>query len=214
MMESPLTPQTPALSTFLANIGGVNVSTRGDLIYWTGGLAVDADGSPRAYHPQDTPGLDALANAGHPGNATHCGNWWGILKDNRGNPVVQTGADPAPGFYISTTSLSDGSRAWDDPKRFVDSETVPYIVIPPLFLGFAGKGGVCRLGDLAVAVNLANGRKVPCIIADVGPANEIGEGSIALAQALGVPCSARTGGCEDNSTRHISVEHGSCLRFK
>jgi len=195
--SSPITPQTPAASAFLKNIGGVDVYTRGDLVYWTGGLQVDADGSPRAYNPKDT-GLDALANAGRPGTASHRGNWWGILTDNHGEPVVQGAVDPAPGFYISTTSLSDGSRAWDDPRRFVDAETVPYIVIPPSFLGFAGKGGVCRLGDLAVAVNLTNGNKVPCIVADVGPSNEIGEGSIALAQALEVPSSPRTGGCEDN----------------
>ncbi len=189
-MNNPVFP-TAETSTLLKTVGGVNVYRRGDLVYWTGGLAIDADGSPHAYHPQDILGLDKLANAGRPGN------WCGIVTDSHGSPVVQGAADPAPGYYVSTTSLTDSSHAWNDPRRFVDAETVPFIVVPPSFTGFLGKGGLCRLGDLALVVNLDNGRKVPCIIADIGPADELGEGSIALAQALDVACSPRRGGCEE-----------------
>ena len=38
--------------------------------YETNHTAVDADGAPNAYHPDDI-GLDALANAGYPHT-----NWW------------------------------------------------------------------------------------------------------------------------------------------
>lgn len=187
-MDIPIM-DSPA-STCITAVGGVNVYQRGDLCYWTGGLAIDADGCPRAYHPQSDRGLDDLANAGRPGN------WWGIVTDANGAAVVQGQADPAPGYYISTTALTDSSKAWNDPLRFVDSEAVPFLVVPPSFIGFMGKGGLCRLGDLALAVNLDNGKKVPCIIADIGPADELGEGSIALADTLDIPWSPRTGGCE------------------
>lgn len=190
-----MNPSTPGGDKKVATIGGVDVFVNGDIVHWTGGLAIDADGSPRAYNPDSERGLDNLANAGRPGDATHPGNWWGILCDQRGNPVVQGAADPAPGFYISMTALSDESRVWNDPRRFVDSETIPFLVIPGHFLGFMSKGGVCRVGDLAVCVNLANGNKVPCIVGDIGPADQLGEGSIALAAALGIPSSPRNGGC-------------------
>jgi hypothetical protein len=182
---------TSATSTLLKTVGGVNVYQRGDLVYWTGGLAVDADGSPRAYNPNSALGLDNLGNAGSRGN------WWALVVNRYGIPVMQGPSDPAPGFYISTTALTDSSKAWNDPARFVNAETVPYIVVPRSFIGFLGKGGVCRLGDLALVVNLDNGSKIPCIIADIGPNDELGEGSIALATALDIPCSPRSGGCED-----------------
>jgi RecA/RadA recombinase len=45
-----------------------------------------------------------------------------------------------------------------------------------------------------VVFNGKNGKIVNAIYADVGPSNKIGEGSIALAEALGIPSSPRTGG--------------------
>jgi hypothetical protein len=172
--------------TPLAVIGGIPVVQRGDVIYWTAGLAIDADGSPHAYHPDSALGLDRLANAGHPGN------WWGVVTDNgkaSGPPVIQSLDDPAPGYFISTTSLEDWSRDWNDPARQVNAETIPFIVLP------ANLPDVYhRLGDFAVVVNLANGKKAGAIVADIGPTDHIGEASIALAQALDIPSDPRTGG--------------------
>ena len=48
-----------------------------------------------------------------------------------------------------------------------------------------------RLGDFAFVVNLRNGKSSYAIYADVGA---LGEGSIALADALGVSSNARHGG--------------------
>lgn len=184
-------------STLLATIGGVNVQRRGDVVYWTGGLQVDADGSPRAYNPDSALGLDRLDNAGHPGN------WWGILTDNGrtfGKPIIQCATDPAPGFYISATSLYDPHRdyRWNDPRRFVNAETIPYVVLPPELRGALPGGPTLDLGDFAVVVNLANGRKAGAVVADIGPHGEIGEGSIALAGLLGVNADPRTGGTNEN----------------
>jgi hypothetical protein len=47
-----------------------------------------------------------------------------------------------------------------------------------------------RARDLADVFNLQNGKSSPAIFADTGPADRIGEGSIALAERLGFgpPC--------------------------
>lgn len=143
------------------------------------GMQIDADGSPRAYHRDSTPGLDRLANAGKPGR------WWGIACDPSGVPYVQKDTDPAPGFYVSTTSLFDRRYPESDPRRFVDAEHVPYVKIPRDLL----KRGA-KVGDLcAVAYG---GRLCLAIAADTGA--HPGEGSIALANALGIPSDPRHGG--------------------
>ena len=54
-------------------------------------MYIDADGSPRAYGPNNS-GLDYTANAGYPGN------WWALVTDASGNPILQGAADPYPGI--------------------------------------------------------------------------------------------------------------------
>ena len=145
-------------------------------------MSIDADGSPHAYNPQDT-GLDYLANAGRNGN------WWGLATDARGNPLIQGAQDPAPGYYVSTTSLTNAGFSNSDPRRYVNSETVAYIAIPPVLQNYGA-----RLGAIALVTNTNNGITSEAIVADIGPANEIGEGSIMLADNLGIPSNPRTGG--------------------
>jgi hypothetical protein len=41
-----------------------SVPSVGGAFFYESGLAIDADGAPRAYHPNDRLGLDSLANAG------------------------------------------------------------------------------------------------------------------------------------------------------
>jgi hypothetical protein len=94
--------------------------------------------SPRSAFNKS--GLDYLANAGKPGN------WWALVTDNgksSGNPVVQSSSDPAPSFYISTTSLEDSSVGREDPRRYVNAEWINFFVLP----GKLGLGA--KLGDLA-----------------------------------------------------------------
>lgn len=167
----------------LARIGTVEVRAHGPCLAWVSGLAVDADGAPRAYHPQSRKGLDALANAGGPGH------WWGVACDAQGIPFLQGAGDPAPGYYVSTTALQDGRFPVHSCRRYVDAETIPYIVLP------RGMPGTARLGDFALVMNLATGARCGAIWADIGPHGKLGEGSIALARALGIDASPRTGGC-------------------
>ena len=155
----------------------------GQAFFFISGMAIDADGAPNAYHPDDT-GLDELSNAGAPAR------WNGIITDRDGNPLVQQEGDPFPGYYISCTSLSDETREFTDPTRYVDASKIPYVVLPE---DVADRGGA-RLGDFAVVKNLRNGKSSFAIYADIGT---LGEGSVALADALGIWSDARQGGASD-----------------
>ena len=173
---------------FLKRIGYSNINTLADddsAFFYQSGLMIDADGAYHAYHPDGRSGLDYLANAGHPGN------WWALVTNNSqpsGNPVIQSASDPAPGFYISTTSLEDTKCNKTDPRRYVNAEALNFIVLP----GRIGLG--TKLGDFAVVIRPNTGAYDYAVYADVGPANKIGEASIALAAALGIPSNPKTGG--------------------
>jgi hypothetical protein len=155
-------------------------------------LVLDVDGAPRAYHPPtpqrpfgSPPALDDLRNAGKlPQKAGDPGQWWGIATLPTGFPCIQGPTDPAPGFFVSMTALGDPSiRNRCNPARYVDATTIPYISLP---LEVKRAGGA-RLGDFAAVYNVSNGKTAYAIYADSGPANRIGEGSVALARALGMP---------------------------
>jgi hypothetical protein len=155
------------------------------VLFWSCPLRVNADGHPQAYHPDGSPpGLDFLANAGRPGN------WWGIATDQSGVPHKQANDHPAPGFYVSTTALFDHTVQSHDPARYVHSGEVPFIVLPskPKFSPDQS------LGDLAMVFYPAAGKESWAIYADVGPANQIGEGSMALCETLGLSSSPKSGG--------------------
>jgi hypothetical protein len=147
--------------------------------YATERMAIDADGAPNAYHPQDK-GIDALANAGFPN-----GGWKSILAVDPADatrPFVQTDG-PFTGFFVSKTTLQDATRRDVDPRRYVDSTQVPYVVFPGQFHALTGTG---TMGDLAVVRNLRNGKATAAIVADVGPPSApLGEVSIRLAENLG-----------------------------
>jgi len=148
--------------------------------FFNAGMTIDADGALNAYNAANT-GLDDLSNAGEPGH------WDGVLQDEAGNPLVQGPDDPFPGYYISSTALADWTKNRFDPTRFVDASRVPYIALPGDLARLAG----ARLGDFAVVFNLRNRRFSFAIFADIGA---MGEGSIALADNVGIWSDARLGG--------------------
>jgi hypothetical protein len=106
--------------------------------------------------------------------------------------VIQGKNDPAPGYYVSMTALFDANITDErNPRRFVDAASIPYVVLPPEGFKHA------KLGDFASVVNLRNGKVAGAIIADESaPDLPMGEGSIALAKALGIDSNARSGGIE------------------
>ena len=160
-------------------------------VYFSG-LAIDADGAPNAYHPNDKPGIDALEHAGSPGN------WWALALDE-GRPVVQSQGEYS-GFYVSMTWLSreDDLYSQFDPEYWLDARKVRYIAIPETVF----KAGSAEKGDLAYVFNLANGKSSYAIVGDWGTENTLGEGSIALAEALGVDGNPRDGG-QDNQIAYV-----------
>jgi len=193
----------------LTTVGGIAVRRRrGETaFFFTAGMTIDADGAPRAYHPPligrpggAPPGLDDLRNAGRPGH------WFGIVTDNQGKPVVQRRGDPAPGFYVSATSLVQrGPFAAGDPRRYVDASTIPFFVLP----GPALHTGHARLGDFGAVWNRHTEKLAFAIFADIGPTTRIGEGSIALARELGIPDSPLSGGADDGISYVVFAGSGN-----
>lgn len=146
-------------------------------------MYIDADGSPRAYGPNNS-GLDYTANAGYPGN------WWALITDTNGDPILQGPSDPYPGMYVCATSLYDSHYGLSNPLRYVNSETVPYITMPTNVLS----SGNVHAGDVAYVYNTTTGQSCFAIYADAGNTTSIGEGSIYLASQIGVDPDVRTGG--------------------
>jgi len=172
----------------LKRIGYSNVYTLDDdasAFFYEAGMAIDADGGYHAYNPDGASGLDYLGNAGKPGD------WWALVTDNGqpdGNPIIQDASDPAPGFYVSTTSLEDPGESVDDPRRYVNAEAINFFVLP-------GKSSFgAKLDDFGVVIRPETGQWDYAVYADIGPANQIGEASIALASALGINSNPRNGG--------------------
>lgn len=165
--------------------------------FFKSGMTVDADGAPKAYHPEDI-GLDSLDNAGHDGE------WWALATDENGDPVIQGDDDPAPGYYVSMTALTDETKEETDPRAYVDATKIPYIVLPQNDDEKFLKKAKVKLGDFAAVYNGENGKLAFAIFADTseffaggGETTRFGEGSIALADALDIDSNPRTGGTDE-----------------
>lgn len=171
--------------TYMSTVGGFDTYRHNpsNATLYRAKFAVDADGSPRAYGPNNS-GLDWTANAGYPGN------WWGIVTDASGNPIIQNASNPYPGMYVSTTSLVNSAYGTNNPLRYTNSETVPYFAIPTFI---KNQGGI-RIGDVAYVYNTVTGQGCFAIYADTGPSGALGEGSMYLATQLGLNNSPKTGG--------------------
>lgn len=149
-------------------------------------MSIDADGSPRAYHPQDK-GLDKLEYAGRQGN------WWALVTDNgqsNGNPLIQQSGDPYPGYYISMTATVYRGFPDNSPARYIDAEKIPYFVLNQEVM----RSTSTQKGDIGYVYNRRTKKGCYAIFGDVGGYGKLGEGSIYLAQQLGINANPRTGG--------------------
>lgn len=172
------------MSLILATIKGVKVTQDDDgRVHWISGAAIDADGAngqngrPFAYRA-DNKGLDNYHNAGWP-NA----GWRNVLIDHGdGTPT----SDGHGNWYSSTTYAWPGRPL---PTRYVDAATVPYVVVNPLVRKHAAGVVIgCR------ARVTYKTKEILAVVADVSGVGDIGELSIAAAEALGIPESPRSGG--------------------
>lgn len=163
-------------------------------------MAIDGDGAngqtsapvyaPHGYTPEP---LDYLANAGSPGN------WYGIVTNRHGDPIVQSKLDPAPGAYVSATSYAYKGHEREDPRAYLDSNAVAYIVIPSHWRGLVDP---IVLGCKAMVTDTKTGNMLSAIVGDFGPRNKWGEASIAVAKFFGIPHSPKNGGTESAHFRY------------
>ena len=103
-----------------------------------------------------------------------------IPKDRGGYPCRYDAADGVRnGYFVSSTTLENRTPARSDGcavRRYLDAETVPYIVLP------RGGFGQVRVGDIAIVQS--KDRTVYALVGDEGPGTKLGEGSIALNASL------------------------------
>lgn len=163
-------------------------------VYFTADADIDADGANGQFgaiaaYRADNKGSELLANGGMKvvAGTVICAQPWArdiviLNKDNQ--PKIFPG-----GIIASKTWYRHPGKRLDDPAAYLDSETVPYIVVPPLIV--QATAGVVR-GCKARAS--WNGKSVDCMVGDLGPRKKVGEVSIAAARALGIPHSPRSGG--------------------
>jgi hypothetical protein len=165
-------------------------------VFFTADGDIDADGAngqnggPPAYKA-DNSGTEDLANGGMAirNGKVICAQPW--ARD-----IVILGPDNEPRVFdglmiASFTWYRDPGKQRDDPTAYVDAETVPYVVVPPLIV--QKTAGVVRGCKARVTLGA---KSVDCVVADRGPRTKIGELSIAAARALGLPSSPRHGGTD------------------
>jgi hypothetical protein len=163
-------------------------------IVFLGRLTVDADGSPHAYHPDNKKGLDDKENAGGPGH------WAGIATDNcaeDGDPVIQGPNDPAPGYYVTPTTMRASTKvSCEVQSNYVDAEKIPFVALPPKVARILTDKAAHTTRGNAVVVANPSGVVKPAVFADQSPAYGRGEGSIKLVSELDYSPNARNGGTE------------------
>lgn len=172
-------------------------------IVFAGRVTVDADGAPTAYNPSNT-GLDYLANGGSPGN------WWALATDAQrcgktGRPVVQGASDPAPGYYVTMTTMTNPAISnCRIQRRYVDSSTIPYVGLAPSIARISSEGR----GRYAVVGRMNGTDAQPAIHADAAPASGIGEASIELTRRLGLNPSPKNGGTGSRDFIYVVMPPG------
>lgn len=200
--QCPLTLE----STFAhAEIGPVKIfrDAQTQAIAFASQMQVNTDGAPDSYHPDDI-GITHICNGvsigsactwkpqclpefrqakaeGFKGPQKIC--FFAMATDARGVPIIQGPDDPKPGYFVSTTALHQPGANVRTPQAQLDSNTVPFAVIPGSWQTSKKPGP--QLGDVGVAYRRSTGQTAFFVIGDTGPRNKLGEGSVALHQALG-----------------------------
>lgn len=96
-----------------------------------------------------------------------------------------------PDYQPETTLKHNG--------KSLNADVDKYVVVPPAIV--QGVKGVV-MGCQAHVINTLNGNQSYAVVGDIGPHKKLGEISIALAQALGIPPSPTTGGEERHVLRY------------
>jgi hypothetical protein len=181
----------------IATIEGCEIlledTPEGEKVTFTADADIDADGAngqngAHAAYKADDSGSEALANGGmgiHQGEVVGIKDFFkDVVVVEHGKPKIFPG-----GIIVSKTAYHIRGEQDDTPERYVDAETVPYVVVPPVIINRTQ--GVVRGCFARVTFK---GKSVDCVVADVGPSKKVGEISIAAARAVDMPASPRSGG--------------------
>lgn len=184
---------------------GVDPDTETERVEFTADADIDADGAngqngARPAYKVDNSGSEHLANGGmgiRNGRVVGVTTWYDdiVILDEDGDPKVFPG-----GVIASKTAYRFPNKSKRDPEAYVDSETVPYVVVNSAIIN-GTRGAV--LGCKAIAINLRTNERVEGVVGDVGPRHKIGEVSIEMARRLGFNPSPRMGGTEKPIVKYI-----------
>ncbi|MDW3684508.1 hypothetical protein RA280_22720 [Cupriavidus sp. CV2] len=119
-------------------------------------------------------------------NSKHKHLWGG--KYGGGELPLQQSDEPAPGFFRSTTSASLPPLKRGGPRRYVQADVIPFIVMPTSYL--AGDNRAVTRGAAGI-VSVRQGHWVPAIVGDARNIEAMGEVSIAAAQLILSPRQSR-----------------------
>jgi hypothetical protein len=195
-------------------VRGEGLAAAGQFAVYKAPLAVNTDGAPTSYHPDDflgrqfainridngiaisKPGqrlttaekravFEQWRNAGWVVPSGYRISWSNVIADDgHGKPCVFQG-EPA-GYFGSLTALKNGlSGAAAGECQAKDQLDQRFI--PAIVLRGSGnplRDYGARTGDLVLAINPQSGATVAAIIGDTGDGNRIGEASVALNMAL------------------------------
>jgi Fungal chitosanase of glycosyl hydrolase group 75 len=184
--------------TKIDSVAGVtiwSVSGAPTSFIYKAGAAIDADGSSSAYGPNNS-GDDWSANGGNDSSGK-AGAWWGGPVGSDNKPIVQKIYEPSPGMYVSGTSHVVPGYSDEIQYRYIDSKSIPFIVLPGRHANNA------RLGDVCLCYNSLTSDNCFGIYADVGPADSIGELSMRMATALGLNNDPKGGGTSEKSIIYL-----------
>lgn len=156
---------------------------------------LDLDGHPQAYHPKDI-GIEYLQNAG--GNPPSPN----VVAYHNNKPVLQKANEAAPGYYVCMTSLKITGYADTLQKRYVHPDSVAY---------FVGNKWMGIAGDYGLVYNIKTKKYSYSIYAD-GNNGIVGEGSVKLADSLGIPHATNRRGKIVGGTDSADVIYISFLR--
>ena len=166
----------------------------------TNKLAMDLDGAKHAYHPNNE-GIDNNLNGGisqteaTQNHFAKTGNrGYGIAKKLSPDRTFYIGYLQPDGYFVSQTTVYDKTKSEGDPDRYANAETIPYIAISPMW-----KNKGIKLGDIAYAINLDNGKEFAAIFADARSNDDEVEISLALANGLEIPVTTKMGKSYDGA---------------
>jgi hypothetical protein len=109
-----------------------------------------------------------------------------------GMSILADGWPGGPGGYLEWQPLT--SLRQPGSAESLDASKIPYIALPGPKAKLDSYG--ISLGDFAAIYNKANEKLTYAIFADIGPSWKAGEGSIALANELGINAGPRSLGVE------------------